>query len=136
MNRKAKNKQAREVESLAFEKTKAEAQNLVSADGYVNRVCAALVAARQLYSLAGYSLHAYLQTTDYSDEVEMYLVNSMAEYSNTPFRRDHLLNSLNSLVVPFLEDEIKTELSGIEVVEESAIVSSEEAPSTTDTELQ
>lgn len=103
-----------------LEPIKRKAADLVTTQTPVNHACATLIASRQLYALARYTLHEHLQFSSDAETplVEECLVASMTERAEQPFRRDHLLNSMKGVVLPFLISEIAAEAESEAVQEQ------------------
>lgn len=97
---------------------KEKAVEILENDKLINHSCAVLMAAKQLYSLARYTIHEQLVAEygakEENDEVESFIVEAMNHKADVPFRRDELLEKVRQLAVPYLIDEIQRELKSEE----------------------
>lgn len=97
---------------------KEKAIEILEKDRLINHSCAVLMVAKQLYSLARYTVHEQLVASygakEENDELESFIVEAMNNKADVPFRRDELLEKVQQLAVPYLVSEIQRELKSEE----------------------
>jgi hypothetical protein len=86
--------------------------DFASSDVDINRICAAIIAARQLYALCRLALEKELlkEGHEWPSGVQEYLLKSMADQALQPFERRHLVARVSGIVMSFLTDDLAAEL--------------------------